>query len=53
MLFLHVRGEEELAATGTSYLNRSEAELVLNFVSDLNASGIKPAQIGIITPYRG
>ena len=53
MFFYHVMGVEEISATGTSYLNRKEGEVVERVVNRLIESGLKPEQIGIITPYKG
>ncbi|EFN53127.1 hypothetical protein CHLNCDRAFT_137486 [Chlorella variabilis] len=46
-------GAEEISASGTSYLNRTEAASVEKIVTYLLKSGVSPAQIGIITPYEG
>jgi regulator of nonsense transcripts 1 len=46
-------GQEEIAGSGTSYLNRTEAANVEKFVTRFIKSGIKPEQIGVITPYEG
>jgi len=43
----------EFSASGTSYLNRTEAANVEKIVTHFLTSGILPAQIGIITPYEG
>lgn len=71
-MFFHVtQGQEEIAGSGTSYLNRTEAanvekiatRFVINnkikncflifFVYRFLRGGIKPEQIGVITPYEG
>ena len=53
MFFYHCSSQEEISASGTSYLNRSEASMVERFVSELFRCGATPDQIGIITPYEG
>ena len=44
---------EEISASGTSYLNRTEASYVEKVVTHLLRMGVKPTQIGVITPYDG
>ena len=46
-------GQEEIASNGTSYLNRGEATNVEKLTTLFIRSGVKPNQIGIITPYEG
>ena len=46
-------GQEEIAGSGTSYLNRTEASNVEKFVTRFVKCGIKAEQIGVITPYEG
>jgi regulator of nonsense transcripts 1 len=53
MFFYHIAGQEEFSASGTSYLNRREAEFIEKAVTALLKSTVKPEQIGIITPYEG
>lgn len=53
MFFYNVPGREELAGTGTSYLNRAEAQTVEKLVSSFIKAGMMPQQIGVITPYEG
>jgi regulator of nonsense transcripts 1 len=53
MFFYTNLGQEEIAASGTSYLNRTEAANVEKIVTRLLKAEIKPAQIGVITPYEG
>jgi regulator of nonsense transcripts 1 len=53
MMFLSSFGSEELASTGTSYLNRVEAMSVEKIVTKLLKSSVHPSQIGVITPYQG
>ncbi|XP_058062054.1 regulator of nonsense transcripts 1 homolog isoform X2 [Anopheles bellator] len=53
MFFLVTQGQEEIAGSGTSYLNRTEASNVEKITTRFLKAGIKPEQIGIITPYEG
>lgn len=53
MFFLCNLGQEELAPSGTSYLNRTEAANVEKIVTRFLKSGVKPEEIGVITPYEG
>lgn len=53
MLFYNSMGQEEYSASGTSYLNRTEAELVEKIVTRLLKSGVMPQHIGVVTPYEG
>lgn len=53
MFFLVTQGLEEIAGSGTSYLNRTEAANVEKIATRFLKSGIRPSQIGIITPYEG
>ncbi len=46
-------GGEEISASGTSYLNRTEAAAVEKLVTAFLRAGITPAEIGVITPYEG
>ena len=46
-------GVEELSASGTSYLNRTEAAAVEKLVTALLRMGAAPEAIGVITPYEG
>lgn len=46
-------GQEEISASGTSYLNRTEAQNVEKTVTRLFKAGVKSHQIGVITPYEG
>lgn len=46
-------GVEEISASGTSYLNRTEAANVEKIVTHLLRHGVTPDQIGVITPYEG
>ncbi len=53
-MYFHVSmGQEEISASGTSYLNRTEASYVEKTVTQLLKSGMAPSQIGVITPYEG
>ncbi|XP_031564537.1 regulator of nonsense transcripts 1-like [Actinia tenebrosa] len=53
MFFYATMGQEEIASSGTSYLNRTEAANVEKIVTRFLRAGIKPEQIGVITPYEG
>jgi regulator of nonsense transcripts 1 len=53
MFFYSITGMEEISASGTSYLNRTEAAYVEKVVTHLLRMGVTPAQIGVITPYDG
>ena len=53
LFFLDNKGAEEMSASGTSFLNRTEANQVEKFVTYLLEKGIKPSQIGVVTPYEG
>lgn len=51
--FWSTTGQEEIAGSGTSYLNRTEASNIEKLVTKFLKLGLKPEQIGIITPYEG
>ncbi|ANZ77030.1 BA75_03891T0 [Komagataella pastoris] len=53
LLFWSSYGTEEISISGTSFLNRSEAMNCEKIISRLLSEGIKPHQIGVITPYQG
>ncbi|CAK4032821.1 upf1 regulator of nonsense transcripts [Lecanosticta acicola] len=53
MMFWSNLGNEEISASGTSYLNRTEAQNVEKIVTRFFKAGVSPAAIGIITPYEG
>ncbi|CAI6372897.1 unnamed protein product [Macrosiphum euphorbiae] len=53
MLFYATLGHEEIAGSGTSYLNRTEAANVEQIATRFLRCGVRPDQIGIITPYEG
>jgi regulator of nonsense transcripts 1 len=53
MFFYSITGMEEISASGTSYLNRTEASYVEKIVTHLLRMGVTPSQIGVITPYDG
>lgn len=53
MFFLVTQGSEEIAGSGTSYLNRTEASNVEKITTRFLKAGLKPEQIGVITPYEG
>lgn len=53
MMFWANYGKEEMSSSGVSFLNRVEAMNVEKIVTRLFKDGIKPNQIGVITPYEG
>lgn len=53
MMFWANYGKEEISANGTSYLNRIEAMNCERAITKLFKDGVKPEQIGVITPYEG
>ncbi|PLB36416.1 putative regulator of nonsense transcripts [Aspergillus candidus] len=53
MMFWSNLGNEEISASGTSYLNRTEATNVEKIVTRFFKAGVQPGSIGIITPYEG
>jgi len=53
MLFLINNGYEEIASSGTSYLNRTEASSVEKICTLMLKNGVLPDQIGVVTPYEG
>eukprot|EP00928_Gymnodinium_smaydae_P007599 TRINITY_DN12722_c0_g1_i1.p1 TRINITY_DN12722_c0_g1~~TRINITY_DN12722_c0_g1_i1.p1 ORF type:complete len:1127 (+),score=208.53 TRINITY_DN12722_c0_g1_i1:492-3383(+) len=53
MYFYNSAGGEEISASGTSYLNRTEASNIEKLVTYFLKAGVKPHQIGVITPYEG
>jgi regulator of nonsense transcripts 1 len=42
-----------MSASGTSFLNPVEAAQIEKILYYLIKSGVRPSQIGIITPYKG
>jgi len=53
MFFYSIQGVEEISASGTSYLNRTEASYVEKCCTHLLRQGVSPGAIGVITPYEG
>jgi regulator of nonsense transcripts 1 len=53
MMFWVNLGNEEISASGTSYLNRTEASNVEKLATRFLKAGVQPQEIGIITPYEG
>ena len=53
MMFHVASGGEEIAGSGTSFLNRTEAANVEKIVTKFLRGGVKPEQIGVVTPYEG
>jgi len=52
LLFHGVVGEDLREAASPSFFNPAEAVVVLDYVAALVAEGVRPADIGVITPYR-
>jgi len=53
MMFYISLGSEEISASGTSYLNRTEAANVEKIITRFLKGGATPDQIGVVTPYEG
>ena len=53
MMFYQNLGQEEISASGTSYLNRTEASSVEKLVTTLLKAGVAAEHIGVVTPYEG
>eukprot|EP00878_Enallax_costatus_P012969 GHUV01013545.1.p1 GENE.GHUV01013545.1~~GHUV01013545.1.p1 ORF type:complete len:870 (+),score=258.03 GHUV01013545.1:596-3205(+) len=53
MMFWVQLGAEEISASGTSYLNRTEAANVEKLLTRFLQAGVLPSQLGVITPYEG
>jgi len=53
LIFYVTQGHEEISGSGTSYLNRTEACNVEKVTTRFLKAGLKPEQIGIVTPYEG
>lgn len=53
MMFWANYGREEISGSGTSYLNRIEAMNCERIITRLFRDGVKPEQIGVVTPYEG
>lgn len=53
LMFWASFGTEELSSSGVSYLNRTEAMNCFKVVTEMFSNGVKPEQIGIVTPYQG
>ena len=53
MFFWNVRAKEEYYNDRLSYLNRNEAGCVAVLLEKMFQAGIRPIDIGIITPYAG
>lgn len=52
-MFVQQAGTEEISSSGTSYVNRQEAATVEKIVTRFLSFGLKPEQLGVITPYEG
>ncbi|KAK2954668.1 putative Regulator of nonsense transcripts 1 like protein [Blattamonas nauphoetae] len=53
MFFWVSTAPEEQSSSGTSFLNRQEAQMVEAIVTRLLNCGVNPANIGVISPYLG
>ena len=53
MMFYDCAGCEELSASGTSFLNRSEAAAIERVATHFLKAGLEADQLGVITPYEG
>lgn len=53
MMFWANYGKEEISSSGNSFLNRVEAMNVEKIITRLFRDGVRPDQIGVITPYEG
>jgi len=53
MLFYHSTSNEEISASGTSFLNRGEVVNIEMVITNMFNAGLRPDQIGVITPYEG
>jgi len=53
MFFYNSLGKEEYSASGTSFLNRTEAILVEQIVTTFLQAGVTPDNLGVVTPYEG
>ncbi|KAN0038873.1 hypothetical protein ACTA71_001065 [Dictyostelium dimigraforme] len=53
MFFFNCTGSEEISASGTSFINTTEASICEKIVTKFLELGSLPGQIGIITPYEG
>merc|ERR1711962_1474887 len=52
-LLVHgVVGQDMREAASPSFFNPAEAVVVLDYIKQLVAEGVKPRDIGVITPYR-
>ena len=53
MMFWSHTGQEEISASGISYLNRGEAAAVEKVVTHFLRAGVAPEKLGVVTPYEG
>ena len=53
LFFWHVVGKEELSGSGTSYLNKMEADVIETIVETFYKAGLEKNKLCIITPYKG
>lgn len=52
LVFHYKEGRDRREITNPSWFNANEAITVLTYVNRLYKSGLKPEQLGIVTPYR-
>ena len=52
MMFWSHTGQEEISASGTSYLNRGEAAAVEKVVTHFLRAGVAPEKLGVVTRTR-
>lgn len=45
--------DKEEKTTGNSYINKEESTIITNEINSLIEKGVKPENIGVITPYSG
>lgn len=53
LFFWHLIGKEELSGSGTSYLNKMEAEVIDKIVTTFYNCGLEKNKLCVITPYKG
>jgi regulator of nonsense transcripts 1 len=53
LVFCEVKSFEELDSNGHSFVNTTEANVILKWIENLESKGIDLADIGVISPYEG
>ena len=53
MFLYHIRSSEEISGSGCSYVNRYEADEIVNLINYFQEQGVEPDEVGIITFYDG